>query len=181
MRASPIHPAGIIRIFDFSAKMRSDRPNKKSMQLAMPIGTASHRLRKMIMLQLLRELRKDSCLRCLARIKEPEDLAVDHKSCMARRVTRTVLGSRNIGFSHRRCNSIARRSAKGRKLGPSIHRKIGPPDNAWCTGHADFLSLTAFNQNKSTWAGVQSFCKSCTAARYRYLRQRAWPHVARLI
>jgi hypothetical protein len=139
---------------------------KKFVQLGMPIGTASHRLRKMVMLQLLRELKKDFCLRCLATINDPEDLTIDHKIAWLDVSQELFWDLDNIGFSHKLCNAIARRPTAGRKLGPSIHRKVGPSGTAWCTGHAQFVPLEAFYRNRSKWAGVQSFCKSCSAQRY---------------
>lgn len=145
---------------------------KKLAQLGMPIGTASNRLRKIVMLELLRELKKDRCIRCLAIIRHYEDLSIDHKAPWLDVSRELFWDPRNIGFSHKRCNAIARRSAAGRKLGPSIRRKIGPVGMAWCTGHAEFLALEEFCKNRSKWAGVQSFCKSCTTDRYGGYRPR---------
>jgi hypothetical protein len=87
---------------------------KKFVQLGMPIGTASHRLRKMVMLQLLRELKKDFCLRCLATINDPEDLTIDHKIAWLDVSQELFWDLDNSGFSHKLCNAIARRPTAGR-------------------------------------------------------------------
>jgi hypothetical protein len=146
---------------------------KKLAQLGMPIGTASHRLRKMVMLQLLRELDRDHCIRCLTKIVIPEDLTIDHRLPWLDVSQELFWDLNNIGFSHNVCNAVTRRSAVGRKLGPSILRKVGPDGTAWCTGHAEFLPIEAFHKNRSKWAGVQSFCKVCMTERYPDYRWRA--------
>jgi hypothetical protein len=145
---------------------------KKLVQLGMPIGTASHRLRKMVMLQLLPELQRNTCLRCRAPIDDPGDLTIDHKDPWLDVSQELFWDLKNIGFSHKLCNAMARRPTAGRKFGPSILRKIGPPGTPWCTRHAQFLPLEAFNRNRSKWAGVRSFCKGCSADRHPKSRCR---------
>lgn len=127
---------------------------KKFVQLGMPIGTASNRLKKMVLLKLLRELKRDSCLRCSGIIESAKDLAIDHKRPWLDVSAHLFWDLSNIGFSHSRCNSIARRTT-------------ALAGTAWCTGHAAFLPLCDFGKNKTKWAGVQSFCESCTVERYR--------------
>jgi hypothetical protein len=139
----------------------------------MPIGTASHRPRKMVMLQLLRELNRNSCLWCKEKIEDPEDLTIDHKLPWLDESRELFWDLSNIGFSHTFCNAIARRSTAGRKFGPNIRRKVGPSGTAWCTGHAQFVPLGAFCRSRAKWAGVQSFCKSCRAQRYPNSRYSA--------
>jgi 5-methylcytosine-specific restriction endonuclease McrA len=134
---------------------------KKAEQLGAPIGTASNRLRKMVMLALLQEVGRDFCYRCALRIETPQDLTLDHKVPWLDQSADLFWDLKNIAFSHASCNSSAARTRKGRKFGPSPVRKIGPGGTAWCTRHAAFLPVASFDKNRAKWSGLQSFCREC--------------------
>jgi len=77
---------------------------KKEAQLGLPIGTASHRLRKMIMFRLAQETGRDTCLRCEKKIDFVSEFAIDHKEAWLDVSVKLFWDLDNIGFSHTRCN-----------------------------------------------------------------------------
>lgn len=144
---------------------RSRLQQKKQRQLGVPIGTASHRLRRMIMFQLVKELGRNVCFRCGAMIELADHLGIDHKIAWLDRGAALFWDPANIAFSHKECNSRSRRTISGRRLGPSALRKVGPEGTAWCGVHRAFLPVSQFGQHRARWNGVQSDCKSCARAR----------------
>jgi len=136
---------------------------KKRQQLGLAIGTASHRLRKLVLFHVVRETGRNQCYRCGKIIEAADDLTLDHKKAWLDESVALFWDIENIAFAHARCNSISRRSTAGLKFGPSRLRKIGPPGTAWCTGHRQFRP-TEFHRNRRRWSGVQSFCKTCQRA-----------------
>jgi hypothetical protein len=94
--------------------------DKKQQQLGVPFGTACHQLRKEILFGLVKEVKRDFCFRCGKQIAESRDLSIDHKEpWLHSSDPRTVFFSlENIAFSHRACNTDARR----------IRRKYSPEE-----------------------------------------------------
>jgi hypothetical protein len=137
------------------------RDRRKREQLGLPIGTASHRLRKMMLFHLVRETNRDSCYRCSKKIERVEELVLDHKIPWQDNATELFWDLTNVAFSHAWCNAASRRTIAGMRLGPSPLRKIGPGGTAWCTRHAAFLPIKAFDKNRAKWSGLQSFCREC--------------------
>ncbi|SRR6266403_1944074 len=85
--------------------------NKKQEQLGVPFGTACHQLRKEILFGLVKEAEKDFCFRCSKKIETSQDLSIDHKEPWLHSSDPKVLffSLENIAFSHRVCNTNARR------------------------------------------------------------------------
>lgn len=96
----------------------SNANQRKTEQLGMPIGTASGRLRKMIVLNLLQQLGQDACFRCGNRIGTPEELSIEHKKPWLGNATALFWDLNNIAFSHRQCNRPDRQS------GGQVRRQI---------------------------------------------------------
>lgn len=84
---------------------------KKSKQLGMPHGTASNRLRKNILFDLLCELDYNICYRCDQPISTVEDLSIDHTKPWldSEEPIKLFFDLNNIAFSHFKCNSGAAR------------------------------------------------------------------------
>ncbi|MBV8600761.1 MAG: hypothetical protein JO359_04250 [Candidatus Eremiobacteraeota bacterium] len=150
-----------------------DFENRK--QLGLPIGTATNRLKKLILFTLIQETGRDSCLRCKAKISSVNDFAVDHYTPWRNASPELFWDLRNIGFSHKRCNSLARRTTAGYKLGPNPGRKVGKPGEAWCCQHKAFASIDAFAKNRSRWNGLNSSCKACSNKSDQRARRSALP------
>jgi 5-methylcytosine-specific restriction endonuclease McrA len=82
---------------------------KKNKQLGMNFSTASHRLKKQVMFELIKETKKDSCYRCGQKITTAEVLSIDHKVDWldSTNPISTFWDLNNIGFSHKHCNTAA--------------------------------------------------------------------------
>jgi hypothetical protein len=97
---------------------------KKTKQLGMPIGTATHQLRKQILFSLVMRCGLDICFQCGMRITRVEDLSIEHKVPWldSDDPVRLFFDLSNISFSHLRCNvSAGRRS--NQKYFTDIDRK----------------------------------------------------------
>lgn len=84
-----------------------DNSNKtKSDLLGMPHGTATGKLRKAILFQLVQETNKDICYRCKNKIKSVDDLSIEHKKPWqsSENPVESFFDLENIAFSHLNCN-----------------------------------------------------------------------------
>ena len=89
----------------------SNTNKKRAQQLGMPIGTATHRLRKLIMFDLLQQLGQNMCVRCNRAIETVSDLSIEHLLPWldSNDPINLFFNLDNIGFSHLSCNSGAAR------------------------------------------------------------------------
>lgn len=85
---------------------------KKDQQLGMNFSTASHRLHKMVLLDLLQRYGEADCFRCGELIETTENLSIEHKVAWQDVDPALFWDLSNITWSHRSCNSRA-----GKKLG----------------------------------------------------------------
>jgi hypothetical protein len=85
--------------------------NKKEYQLGCKLGTATHRLRKLVLFDLVVKLDLHVCYRCGKMIEGVEELSLDHKTPWldSKNPKKLFFDLDNIGFSHVRCNTNARR------------------------------------------------------------------------
>lgn len=80
-------------------------PNiRRAEQLGMPYGTATGRLRKMILFDLLKRHNENICFKCGESIQKIEDLSIEHKQPWENRDTALFWDLDNIAFSHIHCN-----------------------------------------------------------------------------
>jgi hypothetical protein len=97
------------RLSGASRQARMDTGNRrKAEQLGMPISTASHRLKKMILFDFARRLGKDTGYHCDEVIERIEDFSLEHKQGWLYRDTALFWDLDNITFSHLRCNTTSR-------------------------------------------------------------------------
>ena len=89
--------------------------DKKTEQLGMNFSTASGRLRKMIMFNLIKKMDENWCYRCGGEIESPEDLSTEHKISWLDSETPQELffDLENISFSHKSCNYSFGRRKRG--------------------------------------------------------------------
>lgn len=127
----------------------------KAEQLGMPYGTATQRLRKIIIFNLVKETGKDICFKCSKRISKIEELSIEHKQPWLHVTPDLFWDYKNIAFSHLRCNKPDRPSG-GKGL-----RIKAPNRTAWCNRHKQFLPISQFSKNKWHWSGVHTLCKQC--------------------
>lgn len=88
---------------------------KKRDQLGQPHGTATHKLRKIVMFDLLTKLGLTSCFRCAKSIETVDSLSIEHKEPWldSPDPIGRFFDITNIGFSHLFCNvGAARRTNK---------------------------------------------------------------------
>jgi hypothetical protein len=110
---------------------------KKSALLGMPYGTASNRLRKMLIFRMAQKLGEDVCYRCENKIKTIEDLSIEHKHSweLSENPVKGFFDLDDVTFSHLNCN-----------VGAAYHK---PPSH----GH------------KSTYEHAGCRCDACKAAK----------------
>lgn len=79
-------------------------------QLGMSYASASRKLVRHILFDLLREYGRNICFRCNKEIGEIGDFSIEHKTPWLNGDPLLFWDLTNIAFSHRKCNSGARRS-----------------------------------------------------------------------
>src|ERR1700694_1743345 len=104
--------------------------NNKMTFLGLPYGTASHRLWRNVLHNLLLAHGENRCHVCGGAILTSGELSLEHKKPWEGRENGIELfwDLENIAFSHKRCNKTHNRG-----------RKIGPEGTAWCAGCKKFL------------------------------------------
>ena len=87
--------------------------DKKTEQLGMPVGTASNRLRKSIIYNLVKQLNQHYCFQCGSEIESENELSIEHKIPYldSDNPKELFFNLDNIAFSHLNCNIGA-----GRKI-----------------------------------------------------------------
>lgn len=93
-------------------KVRKISNRVKDEQLGCSYSSARMRLAKTLIFSFLQRLGEDVCFRCGKKIENIEDLSVDHKEPWLHNDIALFWDINNISFSHRKCNSGARRSTK---------------------------------------------------------------------
>lgn len=104
--------------------------NKKAEQLGMPLGTASGKLRKSIIFNLLVKTNQNVCFQCNKLIETEKELSIEHKVPYldSEEPVKLFFDLDNIAFSHLSCNSAASRpNLKGFK---AVH----PSDSSYRQG-----------------------------------------------
>lgn len=95
--------------------------SEKDRLLGQPFGTASNRLRKLILFDFAKRLGLDQCFHCGQRIENVDDLSIEHKEPWqgASDPRATFFDLENIAFSHLRCNNrkIKEQCPKGHLYG----------------------------------------------------------------
>ena len=132
-----------------------DKSQRRAVQLGMPYGTASNKLRKRIIFWLLQQQEENICYRCGKQIETSDELSVDHKEPWEGVDSNLFWDLNNIAFSHSCCNRPLR------NWGTIYRRKIGPENTAWCIGCKVFLPVEKFWSNRAKWNGLQDYCKKC--------------------
>lgn len=138
------------------SKTGSQRGARKSAFLGMPHGTASNRLRKLIMFSLLQKHGENICFKCAGKIETADELSIEHKQPWEGVSVELFWSLDNIAFSHLRCNRNHRHKSGGAKL-----RKVGPEGTAWCRRCRAFLAVADFSRHRARWNGLQPWCNRC--------------------
>ncbi len=145
----------------FTQKRRLESMNKKDEQLGMSFGTASNRLRKMVLFDLLKRHDENVCYRCEEIIDSCDSLSMEHKEAWLNVSVDLFWDLDNIAFSHMKCNIST----------PKPTKKI-EGENYWCYQCKTFLSISSFGEDKTRWSGLRDVCKSCDVVRVQRYRSR---------
>lgn len=142
--------------------MTANGNDNKNKALGEPYGTASAKLRKMILFSLIRRLELDVCFRCGKKIESIEDLSIEHIEAWLNSDSprEKFYDLNNIAFSHLRCNSSC--ANRDHVRNPILSTRIvDKEDTAWCSGCQRELDKKQFHKNKYRWSGLQSRCIEC--------------------
>lgn len=126
----------------------------KDTLLGQPHGTATNKLRKMVMFGLLQKLGQDLCYQCGLPIESVDDLSLDHKTSWQKAddPRAAFFDLENIAFSHLSCNIKA-----AEKAPRQTHCKRGHPLDG---------------ENTYVWTNGRC-CKTCKRERNkRYMAER---------
>jgi hypothetical protein len=139
---------------------------RKKRELGIDAGTATSRLKKMVLFDLLCRHNENICFHCKGRIEAVDSLSLEHKKPWLGVDVALFWDMGNIAFSHLKCNiKAARRDAPAlkRRLAEKspFPRKVGKEGTAWCRSHKDFLPVDEFGKNASQWNGLQGECRAC--------------------
>lgn len=129
----------------------------KLKQLGMPIGTASGKLKKAIMLKLLQKLKEDICYRCNKIIETPEELSIDHKINWLHVSSDLFWDLDNIAFSHKKCNKTGRYNP--------ANKLITNNGTSYCPSCKLFLDKSEFHIESRRHNKCHTYCKKCRKLR----------------
>ena len=141
-------------------KTKSNSGARKSAFLGLPHGTASNRLRKLILFHVLQRHGENVCFKCSETIETADELSVEHKLPWEGVSVELFWSLDNIAFSHLRCNRNHRYESGG-----ASRRKVGPEGTAWCRRCKAFLPVAEFGRHASRWNGLQPWCNQCQRQR----------------
>ena len=89
----------------------------KTRQLGMPFGTASNKLRKLILFKYIKMAGEDMCFKCGKKISIVDDLSIEHKIPWQGKTNDLFWNLDNIAFSHLKCNKRSLKWLNGRPHG----------------------------------------------------------------
>lgn len=138
--------------------MNSKHNKLKSEFLGMPHGTATHKLRKMILFRLVKETKQDVCFRCKTKITSINELSIDHKEPWENSSVELFWDLNNIAFSHLKCNRPHNKG--GVKL-----RKVGTVETSWCYCCETFKNKNMFFKRRARYNDLAFECKKCAKLR----------------
>lgn len=108
----------VLNLYLHNMKIMTNANRKKREQLGMDNGTASNRLRKMVLFSILKKHGENICFRCNEEIENIEELSIEHKERWldSDNPIEKFFDLDNIAFSHFLCNVSA-----GRRKERSAH------------------------------------------------------------
>lgn len=115
------------KINDYGQVIMKDSNARKAETLGMPHGTASNRLRKIILFSLLVKHEENICFKCQQPIETVDDLSVEHKKPWEGISAELFWDLENIAFSHLRCNRPDRPGYRDKTIPV-------PERTTWCGG-----------------------------------------------
>lgn len=127
------------------------------------VSSVHHRLHRILICKLLKQLKKFNCYRCKLSLSE-EDFTIDHKVpwAYAKNGLELFLDYKNIAFSHFSCNARhARSHTPNNRKAHLKRRKVRKSNETWCSREQKFRLTSNFGKDRSNRTGYQSMCNSC--------------------
>lgn len=145
-----------------------DTTKRKSDQLGMSFSAASHRLRRRAMWALLEELGRTDCYRCGGAM-DADSYSVDHIEDWLYVDAALFWDMGNLAYSHKACNSGARRVGFSQRRGRPT---VGADGTSWCFRCQSHRPVEDFRVNKAKWTGLQQECTPCRKASRKVIGSR---------
>lgn len=125
--------------------------------LGMNYGTASNRVKKKIMFDLVKKCGMDNCFKCKKPIATVDELTVEHKEAWLHNSVELFWDLDNIAFSHAKCNrpDFYNRTRRTHEVVDGKKRCSG------CSDKKGLLPLENFHKNKYNYSGYNCKCKGC--------------------
>lgn len=139
----------------------SSSTQRKSQFLGVPFGTATSRLRKLVLFDVLKRHNENVCFKCALPIETADELSIEHKQPWENRDVALFWDLDNIAFSHLRCN-------KQHYQGTVKLRKVCAENKSWCSFHKTCHNIDEFYPSQSKWSGRHNVCKAGDAERAIY-------------
>lgn len=133
---------------------------EKIATLGMPHGTASGRLRKMLLFRQLKKHNENVCVRCEKEIETVEELSVEHIKPWEGISAELFWDLNNVAFSHLRCNVGAPRKGM-----PPTNKIISSIGFLWCFRCQKEKPENEFHKNSFYHHSHNSECKECKSKR----------------
>lgn len=115
-------------------------------------GTATHRLRKLVLFRQLEKYGDNVFVRCNTVIGSVDDLSIEHLKPWEGISAELFWDLDNVAFSHVGCNR------PHRIPGPKI---FTPEGTNWCSRCQAALPVPEFQKCTAKDDGLQTYCKSC--------------------
>jgi hypothetical protein len=148
-------------INDWRIKIMGNLSSKrKSEFLGIPHGTASNKLRKLVLFSLLERHKENVCFRCSAIIETVEELSLEHKLPWENISVELFWDLNNVAFSHMKCNR-----PHNPKIGVQREFKGGKFKCSFC---GEFKFPHDFNICNERPSKRKSLCKKCIADKGYY-------------
>ena len=137
--------------------------------IGMPFGTAAHRLRKIIMFDLVKQLNLNFCYRCGSLIENIEDFSIEHKKPWLHKDVKLFWDLNNIAFSHLKCNIYNKPKNRIETLGEDCKKGFH-----WCSNCKKCLPIELFGKDNKRYSGLRRHCKKCRSKEGRnyYIRTK---------
>lgn len=148
----------------------------KANLLGMPFGTATNKLRKMLLFDCAKRLGEDVCYRCKSRIEKIEDFSIEHTVSwqFSPNPLETFFDLSTIAYSHLICNishgKINPLTGYGPTKGishPERKRIVQPDGTLWCNKGNHFQDVKHFGNDNHNEVGYKSICNPCRKERYK--------------
>ncbi len=147
-----------------SSKAHYTANNKKKAEaLGMSPSSATHKLRKILLYESLKQLGKLCCFQCEKEIVSLDEFTVEHKIpwLYSDNPAELYFDLSNVAYSHQKCNSGAARK------GPLLGARKYTDDGRQCSACHIWKPFKEFCCNKGKPGGRERMCRNCRRASRR--------------